>query len=127
MVDKTSVVLAFFIAAVLAGLFVQYGGMSKPAPATKETFMQKEAGMPLDAGGIGPYDQVGGSGWAGSEPLPVHSSHANAHSDANKLMLLADNKVSTECCPSAFNTDTGCICLNEQDRKLFASRGGNRA
>ena len=127
MVDKTSVVLAFFIAAVLAGLFVQYGSMGKPAPTSKETFMQKDAGMPLDAGGIGPYDQVGGSGWMGSEPLPVSASPVNAHSDANKLMLLVGNKTSGDCCPAAFNTDTGCVCLTEQDRKLFASRGGNRA
>lgn len=127
MVDKTSVVLAFFIAAVLAGLYVQYNGMAKPAAATKETFMQQEAGMPLNAGGIGPYDQMGGSGWMSSEPLPVHASPANSHSDSNKLMLLVGNKTSTECCPSAFNTDTGCICLGENDRKLFGSRGGNRS
>ena len=66
MVDKTTLIVAVFVAAVLAGLFVQYG-MGAPKPATKETFMQQEAGMPLNAGGIGPYDGVslaGASGWA---------------------------------------------------------------
>jgi hypothetical protein len=130
MVDKTSVVLAFFVAAVLAGLFVQFGLPRMPVGTTKETFMQQAVGMPLNAGGMGPYDQVsvsGSEGWASSEPLPVSSSPANAHSDANKLMLLVGNKTSADCCPAAFNTDTGCVCLTEQDKSLFASRGGNRA
>lgn len=126
MVDKTTLIVAVFVAAVLAGLFVQYG-MGSPAPATKETFMQKEVGMPLNASGIGPYDGVGAKGWSASEPLPVGTSPASTHIDSNKLMLLVDNKVSSECCPSAFNTDTGCVCLTEPDKKLMASRGGNRA
>jgi hypothetical protein len=62
-----------------------------------------------------------------SEPLPVGTSPANVHVDSNKLMLLAENKSSADCCPSAFNTDMGCVCLTEQDKKLMASRGGNRA
>jgi hypothetical protein len=129
MVDKTTLVTAVFVAAVLAGLFVQFG-MGAPTPATKETFMQQEAGMPLNAGGIGPYDGTSlgtASGWASSEPLPVGTSPASTHIDSNKLMLLSGNKVSADCCPSAFNTDTGCVCLTEQDQKLFASRGGNKA
>lgn len=126
MVDKTSLVVAFFVAAVLAGLFVQFG-LGRPMPSNKETFMQQEVGMPLNAGGIGPYDGAAIGGWTASEPLPVGTSPASTHIDSNKLMLLADNKVSNECCPSAFNTDTGCLCLTEPDRKLFASRGGNRA
>ena len=129
MVDKTSVVFAFFAAAVLAGLFVQFG-VSSPKPASKETFMQKEIGMPLNSGGMGPYDGtslVGSTSSMSSEPLPVGSSPANSFIDSNKLMSLVDNKVSTECCPSAFNTDMGCVCLSDSDKKLMASRGGNRA
>lgn len=129
MVDKTTLVTAVFVAAVLAGLFVQYG-MGAPTPTSKETFMQKEVGMPLNAGGIGPYDgsSLGtASGWATSEPLPVGTSPASTHIDSNKLMLLVGNKTSPECCPAAFNTDTGCVCLNQQDQALFASRGGNKA
>lgn len=128
MVDKTTLIVAVFAAAVLAGLFVQYG-MAAPKPAGKETFMQQEAGMPLNAGGIGPYDGTSlgtATGWVSSEPLPVGTSPASTHIDTNKLMLLVDNKVSSSCCPSAFNTDTGCVCLTEPDKKLMASRGGNR-
>jgi hypothetical protein len=131
MVDKTSLVLAFFVAAVLAGVFVQYGPMmSGPSGAGKEHFMQQQIGMPLNAGGIGPYDQVsitGVSGWAATEPAPVGVSPANQTLDSNKLMLMVGNKTSTDCCPAPFNTDTGCVCLSESEKKLFASRGGNKA
>lgn len=126
MVDKTSLVIAVFVAAILAGLFVQFG-MGSPKPATKETFMQQEIGMPLNATGIGPYDGASVGGWAGNEPLPVGTSPASVHVDTNKLMLLSENKSSADCCPSAFNTDMGCVCLTEQDKNLFASRGGNKA
>jgi hypothetical protein len=128
MVDKTSLVFAFFAAAVLAGLFVQFG-MGGPKPASKETFMQKEIGMPLKSGGMGPYDGTSlvgsASSMLSSEPLPVGTSPASSFIDTNKLMLFADNKVSSDCCPSAFNTDTGCVCLTDSDKKLMASRGGN--
>lgn len=124
--EKTNLVFAFFIAAVLAGLFVRYMGTNVP----RESFIQKSAGMPLNAQGMGPYDQVsmsGASGWAASEPLPVGQHPVNVPLDSNKLMLLETNTVSPECCPSAFNTDTGCVCLTDSDKKLFASRGGNKA
>lgn len=125
--EKTNLVFAFFIAAVLAGLFVQYAG----SPMTpRESFMQKPAGMPLNAAGIGPYDQVsvsGASGWATSEPQPVGQSPVNTPLDSNKLMLLVGNNVSADCCPAAFNTDTGCVCLTDSDKRLFATRGGNKA
>jgi hypothetical protein len=126
--EKTNLVIAFFVAAILAGLFLQFS--APPAPSTKETFMQQEVGMPLNSGGMGPYDQVsmtGAAGWAASEPMPVSQAPANNPMDTNKLMLLAGNQVSSDCCPSTFNTDTGCVCLTDMDRKLFAHRGGNRA
>lgn len=131
MVDKTSLVLAFFVAAVLAGIFVQYGPMmSVPSGTTKENFMQQQIGMPLNAGGIGPYDQVsisGVAGWAATEPAPVGVAPASQSLDTNKLMLMVGNKTSPYCCPAAFNTDTGCVCLSESEQRLFASRGGNKA
>ena len=124
---KTSFVITFFVAALLVGLFLQFS--PAPKPATKETFMQQEVGKPLNDGGMGPYDQIGSgmAGWASTEPMPVTQSPANTHDDPNKLMLLVGNTVSKDCCPSTYNTDTGCLCLSDQDRRLFASRGGNRA
>lgn len=125
--DKSSFVLAFFVAALLAGLFLRF--TPGPMGSTKETFMQQELGKPLNDKGMGPYDQAGGdmAGWAATEAMPVSQSPANTHEDPNKLMLLVGNSVSKDCCPSTFNTDTGCVCLSEQQRRMFASRGGNRA
>lgn len=125
MIDKTSLVIAFFVAAVLAGVFVKYV-MPTIKPASKENFMQKEVGMPLNAGGMGPYDGAG-LGSLSSEALPVGASPANSHDDPNKLMLLYDNEVSASCCPSAFVKDNGCVCLSDSEKKFMASRGGNRA
>ena len=129
--DKTTLVFAFLIAAVLAGLFVRFNLMSSFMPSSTEHFMQQPAGMPLNAGGMGPYDQVsldgGVSGWATTEGMPVNVSNLPSSSaDPNKLMLLADNKVGADCCPSAFSNDMGCVCLTPSDQSFFAGRGGNR-
>ena len=130
--DKTSLVLAFFVAAVLAGLFVKFN-VSIPMPASTENFMQKPIGAPTSGPGMGPYDQVsidgGFSGWAATEPhgaAPVSSGPLPGVAEDNKLMFLVGNKTDASCCPAAFNTDTGCVCLTESDRTLMASRGGNK-
>ena len=65
MIRPTNLVLAFLVAAVLAGIFVRFN---------RESFMQQEVGMPLNASGMGPYDGVdvhGVSGWASTEPAPI--------------------------------------------------------
>jgi len=129
--NKTALVLAFFVAAVLAGLFVRFG--PHVAPTSKESFMQQPVGKPLNSAGMGPYDQVnignGVSGWAANEASPVNAAGAlpSQSDDSNKLMLMVGNKVDTDCCPSTFNTDSGCVCLTEQNKTMMASRGGNRA
>jgi len=127
---KTGIVLAFFIAALLAGLFVKFN--VRLPMASQEHFMQKPIGAPKDGPGMGPYDQVsiggGFSGWSATEPhsaAPVTGSLPGLAQD-NKLMFLVGNKTDASCCPAAFNTDTGCVCLTESDRSLMASRGGNK-
>jgi hypothetical protein len=133
--NKTSLVVAFFAAAVLAGLFVKTNLLS--SFLGRESFAQQEVGMPLNGGGIGPYDGVsiggGVSGWAATESAPVMSSAVGgvaplpSQSDkSNEFMLLVGNTVDSSCCPSAFTSDTGCVCLTENDKDLFAHRGGNR-
>ena len=131
--QKTTLVVAFFLAALLAGLFVHFNTRSSPLPSMKEDFMQKELGMPV-GGGIGPYDGVsqdgGVSGFMNNEPssAPIGASPLPSQSDdSNKLMFLVGNKVDSSCCPSAFNTDTGCVCLSETNKDFLGSRGGNRA
>lgn len=131
--EKTNLVVAVFAAAVLAGIFMKFNSGNVVPMTSKEHFQQKEVGMPLNSGGIGPYDgvSIGGgiSGWAANESAPIlppGSAPASQSDLSNQLMLLADNKVSSDCCPSTFTSDVGCVCLTEHDRDLFASRGGNR-
>jgi hypothetical protein len=130
--EKTNLVFAFLIAAVLTGLFLKFNSSRGPAPSTAEHFMQKSVGAPVSGSGIGPYDgqAVGSiSGWAATEPhsaAPVGGGLPSQAEDG-KLMFLVGNKVDDSCCPAAFNTDTGCVCLTEENRKFMSSRAGNRA
>ena len=139
---KTVIVLAFFVAAVLAGYFFQT--MSVPGPAKpskdidsesesdsespkKEKFAQRQVGMPLDmqnAGGVSGY--AAASPILGSEPKPVPVKPYEMAND-QELFQFEGNKIGAECCPSPFSTDRGCVCLTDSQIKAFASRGGNRA
>jgi len=122
--SKTSLVVAFLLAAVLAGLFVSFNGHREP-------FMQKSVGAPVGET-MGPYDgqTAGGvSGWTMTEPhsaAPV-TGNLPSQSDAGDLNYLVGNKVNESCCPSAFTTDTGCVCLSESEKDFMGARGGNRA
>ena len=120
---KTLFILGVFLVAVFAGLFLSGG-----SPKSRETFAQASVGAPVSGTGMGPYDgmSVAGvsSGWMGNETVPNGSSPVS--SDSAQLSL-SDNKVSPSCCPSSISTDRGCMCLSDNDKHLFASRGGNRA
>jgi hypothetical protein len=130
--SKTNLVVAFLLAAVLAGLFVSVNGGSPMASLqTKESFMQQPMGMPVD-GSMGPYDGAsaqGVSGWSSTEPHSAAPMTGNlpSQSDAGDLNFLVGNRVNPSCCPAAFTTDTGCVCLSESDKDFMGSRAGNRA
>jgi len=51
--DKTGIVVAFFVGALILGFM------------SREHFMQKDAGLPLDGPAMGPYDTSMG-GWMSS-------------------------------------------------------------
>jgi hypothetical protein len=125
--QKTQLVIILFLVVLVAG-FVMRSMLVGRAPSARETFMQKEIGAPSDGTSIGPYDsksQPGASGWLPNEKAPEGASPLD-DTQSGKLMFLSDPKVSSSCCPSAFNTDQGCVCLSESDKKLMATRGGNR-
>jgi hypothetical protein len=124
---KTELVVALFVA-VLVAAFVGRYMMANRAPVARETFMQQEIGAPSGGTSMGPYDsksQPGASGWLPNEKAPEGASPVGETQNGN-LMFLNDPKVSQSCCPSAFNTDQGCVCLSDSDKQLMASRGGNR-
>jgi hypothetical protein len=114
-VDKTTMLFAALFAAVVIG----YMG------TRREPFMQKDIGMPLEGPAMGPYDTAMG-GWMSSEHMPVGDTPQNRSLEENKMMFLVGNEVNNKCCPAAFTTDSGCVCLNSQDERLMNTRGGNK-
>jgi hypothetical protein len=125
--NKTTVVLVFFLAALLTGIFVRF----LPTTPIKQTesFAQREVGMPLEMqmvpGAVGVAGYSGTPPLLGSEPTPVPERPYDMAND-NELFLFEDNKMSAECCPSPFSGDRGCICITDKQASEFASRGGNR-
>ena len=118
--NRTTLVLGLFLAAVAYGLVTRF--------TPRENFMQHDIGKPLNSGGMGPYDEQGPvSGWAGNEEaMPVATMPANQAMDSNKLMYMVGNQTDPSCCPSTFSSDTGCICLTGEQRDTMAHRGGNK-
>ena len=128
--NRTTAVYVFFIAAVLAGLFMKFMASTTPVVVEKETFMQREKGMPLDMeavpGAVGVAGYNGTPPLLGSEPKPLSEKPYDMAND-NELFQFSGNKVGADCCPSPFSSDIGCICLTDSQRKEFATRGGNRS
>ena len=131
---KTTLILTLFVAALLAGLFLQWSSASaikktKEEPA-KETFIQQERGMPLDMvpveGPVGVQGLSGTSPLLGSEPKEVPLKPYEKANDS-ELFAFQNNKISADCCPSPFSSDTGCVCLTDAQIQEFSTRGGNRA
>jgi hypothetical protein len=120
---RTTAVLAFFVAALLAGLFVN-STLLTSSPAVKEKFMQKERGMPVETGPVQGFSGV--SPLLGAEPLPT-PEHPYDQTDDTPLYAFSNNKQSADCCPSPFSGDLGCVCLTSEQKAMFGSRGGNRA
>jgi hypothetical protein len=120
---RTTTILAFFVAALLAGLFVNSTLLSAE-PAVKEKFMQQERSMPLATGAVKGFS--GGSPILGTEPLPT-PTHPYEQTDDTPLYAFANNKQGPECYGSPFSGDLGYVCLTEAQRAEFASRGKNRS
>lgn len=132
--NKTTVVIAFFVAALLAGLFLRMSMKAEPKKTAeekqtkeKETFMQRERGMPTDmqpVAGVSPAEAA--SPILGMEPKPVPLAPYDMSNDT-ELFQFEGNRVSADCCPSPFSTDRGCVCLTDKQIAEFSTRGGNRA
>jgi hypothetical protein len=109
---RTPVVLAFFFASVLVGLYVMFSNQ------TTELFtVTQEQGEPVQSG-VNPVSSTGPG------PLTLKEAPYEITEDA-KLFAFDNNRKSADCCPSAFVSDVGCICLTKEQEALFASRGNN--
>jgi len=120
---KTIAVIAFFVAAVLAGLFMNFT-VNSVDPAVKETFMQNDKVMPMNMEAVQGYE--GNSPILGSEPRPI-STKPYDMTDDDHIATIAENKQSAGCGPSPFSGDLGYVCLTNDQKATFASRGGNRS
>lgn len=120
----------FFVAAVLAGLFLSWAAPTTPVAPVKEGFFQREKGMPLDMqaveGAVGVAGYNGTPPLLGSEPKPLSEKPYDMANDT-ELFQFEGNRMSADCCPSPFSGDRGCVCLTDAQKQLFASRGGNRS
>jgi hypothetical protein len=129
---RTVVVLAFFIAAVLAGLFLRRAAPQPDSDSEdeREHFMQRQVGMPLDMQSVEGATGVSGFNGTppllGSEPKPLSERPYEMAND-NELFQFEGNRISADCCPSPFSTDRGCVCLTDKQISEFESRGGNRS
>ena len=47
-------------------------------------------------------------------------------SDSN-ISMFSENDSSSKCCPSAYSTSNGCLCVSKNQMEFLNSRGGNRA
>jgi hypothetical protein len=119
-----------FVAAVLVALVIN-NMLARSVPVQteeKETFAQREVGMPLDMqaveGATGVAGYSGTPPLLGSEPKPISEKPYDMAND-NELFLFEGNRMSADCCPSPFSGDRGCICLTDKQIKEFQSRGGN--
>jgi hypothetical protein len=122
--NKTTLIVAVLIASVLAGVFLQFN-LTLPVIGVSESFMQKPLGAPTAGGeGLGPYDGItlnATNEWVRSEPYDL------TRSTPGQPNFLVNNRVGPDCCPSAFTSDTGCVCLSDADKQFMGTRGGNRA
>lgn len=129
--NRTPVVIGFFLAALLAGLFLRYMSPTTHVAdevSTKETFMQMDVGAPLDmqAGSGSAIQGVNSSSPLANEAKPLALAPYDMTPDP-KLTMFDGNRVGSECCPSPFSSDRGCVCLTKQQVDLYASRAGNRS
>ena len=146
---KTELIVAVLVASVLAGMFLRYSvsesfmlGLIPGMPQSPgvpplfggstegflggsvEGFMQRPIGSPTAGESNGPYDGIvlnATHEWAKTEPYDL------TRSTPGQPHFLVNNRVGPDCCPSAFTSDTGCVCLSDADKEFMGTRGGNRA
>lgn len=129
--QKTVFVIVLFLAALLTGFFIQSAAVkpsTEEAADGKERFAQRQRGMPLDMQPVAdaPVGMSGPSPLLGSEPKPVSEKPYDMAND-QELFQFEGNRISADCCPSPFSSDTGCVCLTDDQKRQFANRFGNRA
>lgn len=65
------------------------------------------------------------------EPSPVKSLDSYTGGEvplpAGQLYMFYNNKNSPDCCPAAYSSSTGCVCISPEQMNYLNTRGGNRS
>jgi len=128
MKDKTSIVLAVGVAAFAVGILSRFVLGVGGAPTHREGFMQQEIGAPANGDTQGTYNGIDALRGVTSQDLQAAPTPLKAYEAANdnEIFAFENSTFKPECCPSSITSDAGCLCLNKQDEKDLAYRGGNR-
>ena len=62
----------------------------------------------------------------GTNPFSALSGNTGGPVPPDHLFMFQNDKSDLSCCPSAYSTSTGCVCLSEKQAQYLNERGGNR-
>ena len=82
---------------------------------------------------IGSFDNIrlktgNNSSWRYKHPNePLKGNYPKFELGPNNLFMFKDNQAKPECCGASYATDTGCLCVTNEQRAMINTRGGNRS
>jgi hypothetical protein len=102
------------------GICLKTGNLDSWMKSPSDIQLNSNDGLYTIQGGTAPVKPVF------SDPTSLQGPPLDGiESSPHKLFMLANNKVSPECCPSTFSTSTGCVCSTHQQREYIKHRGNN--
>jgi hypothetical protein len=102
------------------GICLKTGNTDSWMKSPSDIQLNADDGLYTIQGGTAPVKPVF------SDPSSLNGpSIDGVESSPHKLFMLANNKVSPDCCPSTFSTSTGCLCSTHQQREFIKHRGNN--
>jgi hypothetical protein len=102
------------------GLCLKTGNVDSWMKSPSDIQLNSNEGLYTIQGGTAPVKPVFSDPTSLQGP-PLDGNESSPH----KLFMLANNKVSPDCCPSTFSTSTGCLCSTHQQREFIKHRGNN--
>jgi len=82
---------------------------------------------------MGSFDNIrlktgNNSSWRYTHPNePLMGNYPKFELGPNNLFMFKDNQAKPECCGASYATDTGCLCVTDEQRAMINTRGGNRS
>ena len=128
---RTLFVAGLILLVVAAFLMNRSSLVSGVTPEGFASYYLDNSAATKDYEKMGPFDGVGltcpdgVSKWKCNTPNePMNGPAFQPGPDS--LFMFKNNQCKPECCPSSYACDGGCVCTTPDQRKVIASRGGNR-